>query len=346
MLARPRITRLAVLILTVLAVLWLTLAPDSPPASVPAFPQDHARNRTLGFSQILALSSRPSWRTRGLQAAANLTGLEITIPPQPPLDDRLAEAFASIGSDLFGITRPAFGASKAWLAHLDLIKYIYQSKLESALVLEDDADWDVEIKAQMGNISSAVRNLTKIDEGEPAPYGLSWDVLWLGHCGEQWDEWTDTVIFNDTNVLPHHQYIGFWADSLAQLPDGKRAVYSSTMPVCTFAYAVSYAGAYKILSHMSAGMGEAFDVQMQNLCQRRIFNCVSVVPEVFHQYFPPLELGVKSDVDIGNGESMGKIEAAETVMGSTENILHSARCWALWGVDCQRVPEPVPELDL
>ncbi|KAL4932998.1 uncharacterized protein BDV17DRAFT_287360 [Aspergillus undulatus] len=301
-------------------------------------PADDAANTTIGFSQILALSQRPSWRTRGLSVAANLTGLEVTIPPQPPIDDHLAEAFANIDSYLGDHDHPAPGASKAWLAHLDLLKFIYQSNLKTALVIEDDVDWDVALKAQMGNISTAVRNLTKASETNSRPYG-TWDVLWLGHCGERWNERLETVIFDDAHVNPQSEYRGFWADELALLPDQKRAVYYSSSPVCTFAYAVSHEGAGKILHFAGAAQDEAFDVKLQHECQRGRLTCVSVVPEVFHQYFPPPEFDVKSDVDVGNQKGEPEEEGTkefEGVMGSTENIVVSARCQALWGSRCPR----------
>ncbi|KAL4994179.1 hypothetical protein BDV10DRAFT_9881 [Aspergillus recurvatus] len=299
-------------------------------------PQDSAGNDTLGFQQIFALSQRHSWRTRGLKAAANLTGLQVTIPPQPPVDDRLAEAFASIQGGPWETEHPSPGASKAWLAHLDLLKHVYQSETETALILEDDVDWDTALRSQMMNISMAVRNLTRALETDQSPYSLEWDVLWLGHCGERWDQSIETIVFNDTHVCPHQDYRGFWPDEIALLPDLKRTVYWSSSPVCTFAYAVTHEGARKILESLGAGQGEAFDVQLQHECHSQRLTCISVVPEVFHQYFPPAEFGVKSNVDIGNNKGDGPTEELfESVMGSTENILHSARCRALWGSDCQ-----------
>src|SRR5699024_7907472 len=130
---------------------------------------------------ILALSAHPSWRTRGLTAAANLTGLAITIPPQPTINNDIIDAFADFGEDI----NPKHGASIAWLAHLDLLKHIVQSDLDTALILEDDVDWDVRIKSQMVLIAEAVRILTTgmdRDEDPLAPYGRHWDVLWIGSC--------------------------------------------------------------------------------------------------------------------------------------------------------------------
>ncbi len=253
------------------------------------------------------------------------------------MDNRLAEAFANIEPHIVGMQQPAPGASKAWLAHLDLLKHVYQLDLATALILEDDVDWDTALRQQMQNISLAVRSLTKVAETDLTPYGDRWDVLWLGHCGEQWDDQIETVIFNDTHVNPQQDYHGFWPDELARLPDLQRAVYWSSSPVCTFAYAVSHEGARKILHMAGAGQDEAFDVKLQHECQSGRLACISVVPEVFHQYFPPPEFDVKSDVDVGNQKGNGpQDEEFESLMGSTENIVYSARCQALWGKQCPR----------
>jgi hypothetical protein len=91
--------------------------------------------------------------------------------------------------------------------------------LSSALIFEDDADWDVRLRDQLRNFALSSRALTQPLAGvEPftyadatyphpsdtspaslndfafdslpatvapasSPYGDEWDVLWLGHCG-------------------------------------------------------------------------------------------------------------------------------------------------------------------
>lgn len=84
----------------------------------------------------------------------------------------------------------------------------------------------------------------------------------------------------------------------------KRAVYWSNNPVCSFAYALSHDGARKVLELTGAGQGEAFDVKMMGECKTGNLKCILVAPEVMHQYFPTENYGVKSLVDIGNGEVM------------------------------------------
>ena len=55
------------------------------------------------------------------------------------------------------------------------------SDLDTAMIIEDDVDWDVAIKERLPLISDAVGNFSRVDPSDPAPYGRSWDILWLGH---------------------------------------------------------------------------------------------------------------------------------------------------------------------
>lgn len=95
---------------------------------------------------------------------------------------------------------------------------VVRRNLTSALILEDDIDWDVRIKQQLHDFALASRTLTgrlrnqtntfadptypapkkgapkvipdflfdKLPETVPpvtSPYGDGWDILWVGHCG-------------------------------------------------------------------------------------------------------------------------------------------------------------------
>lgn len=125
--------------------------------------------------------------------------------PSGPGQNRMGDA--SIGS---------------WRAHMNAIQEIVKHNLSSALILEDDVDWDVRIKDQLWNFAVSSRALTQpllrgsdrsyadttyphppegnfnIDPSSPdilfteipptqpprtSPYGDNWALLWLGQCG-------------------------------------------------------------------------------------------------------------------------------------------------------------------
>jgi hypothetical protein len=106
-----------------------------------------------------------------------------------------------------------------------------EENVQTALILEDDADWDVRLKAQLLSLARGTRILLDLAHKEPAfasasrsnpsdianhaqvsnsdssgsskssalpfsPYGDGWDILWLGHCGETFPE-----------RIPGHQHI-------------------------------------------------------------------------------------------------------------------------------------------
>lgn len=222
---------------------------------------------------------------------------------------------------------------------MDLLKHIVQSDLDTALIFEDDVDWDVRIKSQMVLIAEAVRILTTgmdRDEDPLAPYGRHWDVLWIGSCAEAWEEGVQSVLFKDETVPSRAEYRGFGREAVDRLPEFHRAVFWSRRPVCSFAYAVTRKGAKRMVRELGGGGNEAFDLAMMEACRVQRLACVSVLPEVMRQYFPPDVFGVKSLVDVGNGveQTEDDEELYEGVMGSTENIVRSARCRALWEREC------------
>lgn len=262
----------------------------------------------------------------------------------------MVTSFEKLGPE--DATKPRHGAAKAWLAHIDMLKFVMQSGYTTALIVEDDVDWDMRIKEQLSTVAPYVRNITDADEDhedDPAwfshvtaaePYGRNWDVLWIGHCGEYWDpNIQPTISFIDSTAPSHAQYLGWTKQYVERLPDNSRSVYPSFNPVCTFAYAVNGASIPKILNYVSHGESEAFDIRLMGGCKGRHISCVSVNPELMHQYFPPAKYGVGSEVDVGNGQVRGPDdEAFEGEMGSTENILQSARCMALFGRECLSRP--------
>ena len=219
----------------------------------------------------------------------------------------------------------------AWLAHIDLLKYVITSGFGSALIMEDDIDWDVEIRNQTRLIAPAVRALTHQRETEHAPYGLDWDVLWMGHCSDPSNADDPMVIFKDPTVIPQDRYTGLDRHITKVLQEGERSVHYSWNPVCTFAYAVSANGAKNLLAHASLGQGGAFDLMLLSACQDKVVDCISVNPEIFDAYHPAG--GDASEVRAGDaGEAVDVVTGQ--AMGHTDNILRSARCEGLFQSTC------------
>ncbi|KAK4191009.1 family 25 putative glycosyltransferase [Podospora australis] len=114
------------------------------------------------------------------------------------------------------------GNKGSWRAHMNVLQRVVQDNITSALILEDDADWDVRIKPQLQVFAQAARAFTQsVPQHHPehgvsyadhtsqseislaqlppklrlsvTPYGDAWDVLWLGHCGTELPKESDMV---------------------------------------------------------------------------------------------------------------------------------------------------------
>lgn len=223
------------------------------------------------------------------------------------------------------------------MAHLDVIKYVIQHDYDTVLIIEDDMDWDVTIKDQMMTLADNVRYFTDVPEEEPAPYGRDWDVLWIGNCGD-WFHEDETVAlsWNDSTTIQHDDYRGWSISEVVKLPEGTRNIYRTVGSLCTWAYGVSKPGARKILDLLGTGKGPAYDLQMGFLCGQEELSCISVVPELFHHHRPAKRFGMSSEIDqIESGRKFLTQDEVFAEMGSTQNILNSTRCKALFDSTCQ-----------
>jgi len=281
------------------------------------------------------LSRGPSWRTRGLIAAAEYTGLDVEIPKQPPLTDEMIEAFQNMGYE--DVPHPLKGETRTWLSMLDLLKYMVMADWETALILEDDMDWDVSIKDQTRLVSDAVRKFTLTQSNDLSPYGHAWDLLWIGHSGEPTDNDTRRLEYADPSAPLPVNYIGWSRKYMEGLTPGNRAVQRAGLTFGSFAIALSRRGVVKVLKWAGKGEDKAYDLRLQHGCKSKHLSCLIINPELMHHYVPPEEFGHISTVADANDEgSRAEEEEFENVMGNTPNVLHSARCRALFDSTCPR----------
>lgn len=85
------------------------------------------------------------------------------------------------------------GSLGCWRAHANAWRRVLEEGVGSALIMEDDADWDVALKEEFELLSNAVWDHESILDGQGQknsseqdrannPYGSDWDVLYMGHC--------------------------------------------------------------------------------------------------------------------------------------------------------------------
>ncbi|KAH6677563.1 glycosyltransferase family 25 protein [Halenospora varia] len=172
-------------------------------------------NETLGFQEIFVVNlPERTDRRDGMILATALSGLKIEFIDAVLGKNVLDKALPPGGRK--GMPDPNIGS---WRGHMNAIAEVVRRNLSSALILEDDSDWDIRIKEQLFDFSLAAQALTQPLSADPStyadstypkpkngpeelpkapilfedlpqtikpldsPYGDDWDLLWVGHCG-------------------------------------------------------------------------------------------------------------------------------------------------------------------
>lgn len=196
---------------------------------------------------------------------------------------------------------------------------IVKQRLESAIIMEDDSDWDVGIKSQLQSLATSLRALQGTSDGEStaSPYGDDWDIIWLGHCGVECK--TDEPYFltpNDPTVPPPHRFLPYWRDPPPlERPDHARVICTAKDAVCSLMYMISYRGAQRLLSALSANptgiaehidVGAQYDVSLGRMCGSEYLKCFAPYPSLTGGYRPAGPAGKSSDIHDTDLE--GKVE--------------------------------------
>ncbi|KIW50872.1 hypothetical protein PV05_09653 [Exophiala xenobiotica] len=275
-------------------------------------------NETLGFQEVymISLPSRTDKRDAfAMQAALSgitytqMDGVDGHDVPEKALPFTMEQSVNAIG---------------CWRAHLNALQKIVREKVATALIFEDDADWDVAFKQQLVQFARGSRYIVKTPEHEVpfSPYGDNWDLLWIGHCGS-WvypeERRRFFVIPNDPTVEPPQYRQNVDAPNMSHWegPNGDnktRIVFRSEGAVCTAGYAVSQQGARKILYHMSMmPYNSPVDWGFADLCKdmRYNFTCVSVFPQLIGVSRPTANTSKWSDIGYGD-DSQRTVEAANS----------------------------------
>ncbi|KAI2639630.1 glycosyltransferase family 25 protein [Hypomontagnella submonticulosa] len=191
--------------------------------------RENIYNNTLGFEKIfvIALPSRTD-RRDGMVLQAALSNLQFEFVDG--VDGKtISDSAIPSSQELERVGDATLGA---WRAHINAIQEVVKRNLSSALIMEDDADWDVRIKQQMYDFALATNALTQPLSGSSgtspqyadatypeagngpsavpdiqfdglpstvtstnSPYGDNWDVIWAGHCGMHFP-------YSDKRIVP------------------------------------------------------------------------------------------------------------------------------------------------
>ncbi|KAL9621919.1 MAG: hypothetical protein Q9160_003740 [Pyrenula sp. 1 TL-2023] len=306
-------------------------------------------NSTLGFSRIISISAKANGRrTEDLLHAAKRTGLdiEIAVAPNWP-DEEVDELRKNKQEHEFPLAR---GGARAWLSHAHTVREFIKSGAPSALIIEGDVDWDLDIKKQMMLISENIQhyyrlqrirdNLKRSTTGSfptghtvqdiDEPYALSeYDILWTGLLG--WSFYasysvphTDVLVpyIDDTIIDPSLIHPMNWPlPGPAKEPKTRTIFFpdSNPAPCSTFAYSITQKSAPKLLALLTDPevTDNAHDVTMRDACRDRKLDCVAVWPEIMHHQKLLGVPGAGSAIIMADEEGK-KLKAAEAAKAEEE----------------------------
>jgi len=263
-------------------------------------------NATLGFQKIYVLSMPHRRDKRDVVAlAAYLAGLEIEFVD------------GVNGSEISKAERPE-GWEKAfntdgnidsslgcWRGHLDIYQKMALQGVQSALIMEDDVDWDVTIKRQMTEVAHGARQLQHNDAVSHSPYGDDWWLMSTGNCATAIDDNRDQehwVIDNDPTVVPgrHRQLFYGPKTSPKELKGGNtRLLFWLNYMVCTGSYAISLKGVSNmLLDQQLLPHAKPIDLALAEMCARDEQGkgkCIGIYPPITGIFVPAGDKSKESD---------------------------------------------------
>lgn len=202
--------------------------------------------------------------------------------------------------------------------------------IQTALIREDDADWDVFLRAQLREYARGVNKLESITKDSNAssapytnsPFGDDWDLHWFGNCATEADEHEDTpmhIIKEDPSAIPDALYqrrrgIPNFTPPALWESNYTRAIFSGRHNWCTYGYGLSLRGA-KRSAYLQAVEGQvnAIDQSFNDFCMTKTldFKCHSVYPPLVGTHRPAGDPSKDSDRE--EQAFGGRRETASTV---------------------------------
>lgn len=137
----------------------------------------------------------------------HLSGISITVIPGVYPED-IHRVTLPLGD--YSPNEP--GVLGAWRAHLNIMREVVRRNLSTALIFEADADWDVSFKDQLGRMAESMPS----GGSEETPYGLDWEMIWLGVSGNGWDRSRlkpAMALWRDESLPLREEMVGYIKDT-------------------------------------------------------------------------------------------------------------------------------------
>jgi GR25 family glycosyltransferase involved in LPS biosynthesis len=221
-----------------------------------------------------------------------------------------------------------------WRAHADTWRRLLDAPYSTALILEDDIDWDVNIHDIMALVSENMKTALSSAKGPSSSvtssgpyYHEYWDTLWFGAClSEVPDDVEKTLTVYDDPYAPADEDLrpydrNYFKQLNIDYPtsgSGMRAIHHARRPTCTYGYAVSKKGAERLLYNVGyRGLSAPVDLVIGGSVMAGRLTGMMVWPPVFTYW----RVGGSKDSDISGtpGTDKGNLQ------GRTFSLKNSAR---------------------
>ncbi|KAK9469416.1 hypothetical protein V1512DRAFT_256199 [Lipomyces arxii] len=302
-------------------------------------PVEATQNATLGFGELILLSLE--YRTDRQDAIAlisSLCGMKVShMVPGVRFHDINEKAYPG-GDALSWLVKPKSQQYLgSWRSHMNAFKYIVENRIESALLIEDDVDWDINIKHQLRALSQALRSSPiraplSPDEAARAPYGLDWDIIHFGPSkANMAPQPRDKVYtaYNDpyrastavaNNACSHPWFCWSRIMSSTGLNETERVIFPTFETVGLSAIAISYRGAQKLLYQLSfKELTNTLDLSMAKLVQQGQLRGWTVIPPLMSEF------KTRGQADSDLKSLVGSKRGRGNLQGKSAGVAHSAR---------------------
>ena len=241
-----------------------------------------AANSTMGFEKIIVINlpSRADRRDRMSVLAAH-TGIEIEYS-----DGLRGEQVDNKAMPPHWKSSMSDGNKGSYRSHVNALRKVVENRYRTAIIMEDDLDWDLSIKEQLLLFAQQLPSIPQSQfvplsraskhETPHAPYGLDWDIMWLGTCIRP-DAPPDAFSYQDPFSEMTYQ---LWNT------DGGVA--------CSHAYGVTYESAKWLLAY-ALDLDAPWDLHLSDFCQAHV--CPLVSPHIIG-FFQPAGSVADSDISV------------------------------------------------
>lgn len=258
-------------------------------------------NSTLSFGKIYSIGLKGAYTRRdelsllSYQHRLDLTHIEA-------IDGRTL----TLKQLPYGASNLKPGELGCWRSHMNTLKQMLEDGVETALIVEDDFDFDVRIRSQLGDVRKNLIDLqSKIGRlhqpyNDSKAFPGSWDILWLGACFEDQIKLRENknnltfVHYQDPTVIDKNERNPIWTELESEYRsysieqglnprkwenDGRyRVLQQAQIPYCTTAYAVSRRGAARLYYALTRDIKAAVDMHMGWLSVG--FEAYVTIPEI------------------------------------------------------------------